>query len=302
MSAQGRAPKPAGRARGREQRVSRAVQLFCLPYAGASASVYCRWQSRLPSWVEVCPVELPGHGRNIAEAPLGTVAAMVERVLPSVQRSVRGPFALFGHSMGAVLAFELARSLESAARAQHADPAGGSRPSRQPSVVFASGTDAPSRRDPERYRQLESDASIIAELQRLAGTPAAVLADAELMELALPALRADFAACSAYRASAEQRVVCPIDVLGGTRDTTTREGLEAWRDHTSSEFSLRMFSGGHFFIHDQVEAVLEHLVERLDARDVHPKQAGAGHAGERPSPGRARAALGDPSPGEGVHG
>jgi len=263
------------------------VQLFCLPYAGASASLYCKWQPRLPSWIEICPVELPGHGRNITEAPLTTVAEMVERLLPDVQRSVRGPYALFGHSMGAVLAFELALSLERAAGGDR----GARRASLEPRVVFASGTDAPSRRDPRRYLALDSDESILAELQRLAGTPEAVLADAELMELVLPILRADFAACARYSAERERRVRCPIEVFGGALDTTTPEGLEGWREHTSADFALRMFSGGHFFIHEDVDQLLEHIVHRLEglsAADASSSVVGAPLDSERSGLKRAR--------------
>jgi surfactin synthase thioesterase subunit len=266
---------------------SASVQLFCLPYAGASASLYWKWQPRLPSWIEICPVELPGHGRNITEAPLTTVAAMVERLLPDVQRSIRGPFALFGHSMGAVLAFELARSLERAA----CGDLGVTRASLEPRVVFASGTDAPSQRDPRRYLALHSDEAILAELRRLAGTPAAVLADAELMELMLPILRADFAACAEYGAERECRVRCPIEVFGGALDTTTPEGLEGWREHTTADFALRMFSGGHFFIHDDVDQLLEHIVHRLEglrAGDAPSRVVGAAlDGGHR----RARASV-----------
>jgi surfactin synthase thioesterase subunit len=304
MSRHGRAQKTAARGRaGSPTASSAAVQLFCLPYAGASASVYCKWQSRLPSWIEVCPVELPGHGRDIAAAPLASVAAMVERVLPGVQRAVRGPFALFGHSMGALLAFELAYRLEADAR--DGDTTGAVGPSRAPLCVFASGTDAPSLRSAQRYRQLESDAEIFAELQRLSGTPAAVLADAELMELALPILRADFAACAAYGADRRHAVHCPIEVFGGALDTTTPEGLGGWRDHTRADFSLRMFPGGHFFIHEEVEHLLLHIAERLEGLstvDARARVMGAPLGGDRSGVGRQGSSLDGSGAGGTAHG
>jgi surfactin synthase thioesterase subunit len=196
--------------------------------------------------------------------------------------------------MGAVLAFELAFSLESAVRGA---PRAGARPHGpplEPLIVFASGTDAPSRRDPNRYRELDTDEAIVAELERLAGTPAAVLADAELMELALPILRADFAACAAYGAGRERRIRCPIQVFGGALDTTTPDGLGGWRDHTSGECSLRMFSGGHFFIHEELDQLLEHIVFTVDALRAagdRARQADAPLAGDGAGLGRARASL-----------
>jgi surfactin synthase thioesterase subunit len=282
------------------------IQLFCLPYAGASASVYGRWQARLPGWIDVCPIELPGRGRNIAEPPATTVAEMVEGALAVLRRSVRGPFALFGHSLGAVLAFELACRLEASSPTACSVGEGASNTPLEPLVVFASGTDAPSRRDPRRYANLASDAAILAELERLAGTPDAVLADAELMELVLPILRADFAACAAYRADRERRVRCPIEVFGGVEDTTTAAGLEGWRDHTRGEFTQYMFAGGHFFIHDQVEQVLEHVVRRVDALRVADGSASTASAEvsprERSGLSRARSARGSERVGGSSHG
>jgi surfactin synthase thioesterase subunit len=251
------------------------VQLFCLPYAGGSASAYGKWQSHLPSWIEVCPVELPGHGRNIAEPLAWTIPEMVERLTESVQRDVRGPFALFGHSMGAVLAFELACYYENAGRCA-------------PIAAFVSGSDAPSQRDARRYEHLQSDDAILAELQRLAGTPAAVLADAELMELTLPILRADFAACAAYQFDGVRRLRCPIDVFAGTNDTTTPERLAAWRDHAVAECCVHMFPGEHFFIHREAAEVLRCIARRLERLCAQP-----------PTTSRARASI-DERRGEGT--
>jgi surfactin synthase thioesterase subunit len=178
------------------------------------------------------------------------IGAMVRGLLPEVRSVARAPFAIFGHSMGAVVGFELALAL-----AESGGP--------EPLIVFASGADAPSRRDCARYAALESDSDLLLELERLEGTPELVLRNAELMEIALPILRADFAACAAYSAPPGRALGCPIHVLGGTRDATSAETLAAWRDHTRRDFTLQMLPGGHFFLHERESDVLASIEARL---------------------------------------
>jgi surfactin synthase thioesterase subunit len=223
------------------------VRLFCFPYAGSAAAVYMRWRRRLPSWLALHPIDLPGHGRRIDEPLETTVEGMVDACLSEVGAHRGRPFAFFGHSLGGVVAFETAMRCAELGWAA-------------PLVLFASGTEAPSRRNNERYAKLADDAEIRAELVRLRGTPAEVLANEELMDLTLPMLRADFAACAAYRSSPSRQVECPLHVLGGTDDSTEADALIAWRDHTTREFTLDMLPGGHFFLHEQ-EAILLRLVE-----------------------------------------
>lgn len=229
------------------------VRLFCFPYAGSAAAGFLRWRRHLPSWVTLHPVDLPGHGRRIDEPLETTVEGMVSACLPEIGGHRGRPFAFFGHSLGAVVAFELALRL-----LELGWPA--------PAILFASGAEAPSRRNHERYAQLAGDGAIRAELVRLRGTPPEVLANAELMELTLPILRADFAACAAYRSSATRRVTCPIQVLGGSADSTEPEALQAWRVHTERELTLDMFPGGHFFLHEQEASLLQLVEARLGAQ------------------------------------
>lgn len=241
---------------------SSSIRLFCLPYAGASAAVYLRWRRRLPAWVVLHPLELPGHGRRIEERLETEVERMVDGVLGEVKASLERPFAIFGHSLGAVLAFELALRLSELGLPT-------------PRVVLASGSDAPSCRDLSRYAALESSEDLVAELERLRGTPPEVLANRELMALTLPILRADFAACARYRSGTERRLSCPLHVLAGADDATTSETLGAWREHTTGEFSLHVLPGGHFFLHEHeaqalawLEARLERALLRRPRRDI----------------------------------
>jgi surfactin synthase thioesterase subunit len=129
--------------------------------------------------------------------------------------------------------------------------------------VFASGTHAPSRRDPERYANLETDAALRAELEKLSGTPRSVLDNDELMQMTLPILRADFRAAADYRCTPESALAAPLHVFGGADDTTTPATLMAWREHTRAEFFLDVLPGGHFFIHQHEAALLELLEQRL---------------------------------------
>lgn len=232
------------------QVVSVRIPLYCLPYAGSSASVYVRWKRRLPSWIEVIPVELPGRGRRMVEPLEVTLPALLDRIARDVQPAPGQPFAVFGHSLGAIIAFELAARLEAQGL--------------RPSLVFASGTGSPAARDRERFAALKTDAELRAELLRLDGTPEHVLADPELMELTLPVLRADFQLAASYAATAGRTLGAPLVALGGASDpTTSSEAIAAWRDQTRGDFAMHMLPGGHFFIHAEEGALFALLEQHL---------------------------------------
>ncbi|MGE7993460.1 thioesterase II family protein [Pseudomonas sp. NPDC089554] len=230
------------------------VNLLCLPYSGASAMVYSRWRRKLPGWLQVRPVELPGRGARLGEA-LQTDMQALARQLASEQRlAASGPYALLGHSLGALLAFELAHELQALGC-----PA--------PLALFACGTAAPTRRedyDGKNWREPKSDAQLIDELRELQGTPEEVLANAELMSLTLPVLRADFLLCGHYAYRQRPPLRCPLHVLGGEDDRANPSQLQAWGQETVGEFSLRMFPGGHFFIHEHEDRVLGELAAALE--------------------------------------
>lgn len=231
----------------------KAIKLFCFPYAGASAAVYARWKRRLPAWLELVPVELPGRGRRMDEPLHTTFEGLLAAVALQVRPQPGQPYALFGHSLGALVAFEVAVQLM-----QQQAP--------QPLVVFASGAHAPSRRDTERFARLRTDRELRAELVRLQGTPTSVLDDAELMELTLPILRADFAVAGSYVCPPGRHILAPLHVLAGTEDSTTPETLHAWRQHTKAEFELSMLAGGHFFIQSREAELLQLLERQLQLR------------------------------------
>jgi len=242
--------------------VSVRIPLYCLPYAGSSASVYARWKRRLSSWIEVIPVELPGRGRRMAEPLAVTLPALLERIENDVRPEPGQPFAVFGHSLGAIIAFELAVRLEAQGR--------------RPSLVFASGTGSPGARDRERFAALKTDAELRAELLRLDGTPEHVLADPELMELTLPVLRADFQIAASYAATPGRTLGAPLVAIGGSSDpTTSADAIAAWRDQTRGDFALHMLPGGHFFIHAEESALFALLEQHLRSIALGPAATAA---------------------------
>ena len=222
------------------------MRLLCLPYSGGSAMVYARWRRLLPSWIDVRPVEWPGRGARLDE-PLATdPRALAAQLAGELSAQIDGPYALFGHSLGAVIAFELAHDLLDRGAAAHA-------------ILFASGAEAPAVRNGSRWREPMSDEALMQKLRNLQGTPDEALSNAELMRSALPVLRADFLMCGAYVYRPRRPLPCPVHVFGGADDETGREALEAWRQETSASFALDILPGHHFFIHTQQAELIERI-------------------------------------------
>ncbi|MDF3932680.1 thioesterase II family protein [Pseudomonas citronellolis] len=228
-----------------------ALRLFCLPYSGASAMVYARWRRQLPAWLDVCPLELPGRGRRFGEALQTDMHALAEQLAEELEERLDAPYALFGHSLGGLLAFELAHALR-----RRGLPA--------PAALFASAAPAPSRREHHQELALEQDdAQLVARLRQLGGTPEAVFGDAEMLRLTLPVLRADFLLCGRYRYYRRALLACPIHVFGGKADRLSVEALSAWQDETAQSFSLEMLDGGHFFINSRETELLRLILGQL---------------------------------------
>jgi surfactin synthase thioesterase subunit len=228
------------------------LRLFCFPYAGGGASIFRTWPVGLPEGVQVCAVQLPGREERLSEEPFdrwrGLVKVLVDVLSPRLGEL---PFIFFGHSMGALISFELARELRR-------------RGSPQPARLYASGWRAPHLPDPDPPVHRLPDVEFLEELRRLEGTPETVLEDAEMMDLLLPTIRADFAIVETYLYAPEPPLDYPIVAIGGTEDKeVSREELEAWREHTAQDFSLWRFSGGHFFIHQARSQLLARLREDL---------------------------------------
>ncbi|WPP02037.1 alpha/beta fold hydrolase [Pseudomonas sp. HR96] len=226
------------------------VQLFCLPYSGASASVYARWQRELPMALQVCPVELPGRGSRYAEPLASDLMALARQLARELLPRTGRPYALFGHSLGALLAVEIARALR-----ELGAPA--------PCLLVASGTEAPSARDDADWAEPLGDSQLLERLRELGGTAPEVLASDELLALILPVLRADFLLCGGYRPAPRAPLNCPIQVFAGRQDSAPMPALLAWQRETHGAFALHWFDGGHFFIASQQTQVLAALAEQV---------------------------------------
>lgn len=213
------------------------VRLFCLPYAGGGAWSFRSWANELPTAIEVCAIELPGRGARMPEQPLTTLEDVLRSLLAALVPYLDKPFALFGHSMGGLLSFELARWLRRDYQLI-------------PTHLLISGRRAP--QIPNRDRPIHNlpEPQLLEKLRELNGTPDSILQNQELMQLVLPSLRADFAVIENYIYDPEPPLDCPIAVFGGLQDfTATPEALEAWRAQTSQTFTRHMFPGDHFFLH-----------------------------------------------------
>lgn len=227
------------------------LRLFCLPYSGASAMCFSRWRRQLPAWIELRPLELPGRGRRFGEALHTDPLALAAQLAEEIAGELTPPYVLFGHSLGGLLAFELAHALR-----QLGAPA--------PALLIASAAAAPSRREYHAgFAQAKDDAQLIAHLRELGGTPEAVFADAEMLRLTLPVLRADFLLCGQYRHRPRAALPCPVQVYAGQQDRLDLDALLAWQEESAEGFSLELLEGGHFFIHSREEELLQRLVGRL---------------------------------------
>lgn len=230
-----------------------ALRLFCLPYAGGGAPIFHSWAAALPAGIELCPVQYPGRGSRLAEPPHRTIASLAQALLPALRPLLDRPFALFGHSMGALLGFELARMLHHEGRS--------------PAQLFVSAHRAPQLPDTEEPLHALPEPELIEQLRKLNGTPPEILAHAELLELMLPVLRADFAACETYAYAPGPPLACPLTAFGGLRDPhVPREALAAWQTQTSGPFALRMFPGDHFFLSSDQQQLLAAIARDLSQR------------------------------------
>ena len=212
------------------------IRLFCFPYAGGSADVYRNWQSWFPEQVDVCLAHLPGHGRSTGQKAFTRLAPMVQALADRIGHQIEVPYVLYGHSMGALISFELAREL------LRRNGAG-------PNHLIVSGRRAPQcAKDEQKTFDLPYE-DFVAELKRLNGTPREVLENPELMELFTAVIRADFEVVEEYEYSPGERLPCPITVYGGLDDKdVSAESCHAWREQTSAGCKVRMFRGDHFFI------------------------------------------------------
>lgn len=227
------------------------MRLFCFPYAGGNATLFRSWQRLFPESIEICPLQYPGRGNRMRERPFTSVGPLAQDITQALLPLLDLPFAFFGHSMGAILAFEVTREL----RKRHKP---------LPFHLFLSAARAPQFRSRDLHAYDLPEPEFIEEVRRLNGTPNEVLENAELMALMLPMLRADFEASQTYAYVEEGGPLsCPLSVYGGTDDSFSIAELEGWREQTTGAFSMHMFRGDHFYLHASETLLTGRLLREL---------------------------------------
>jgi medium-chain acyl-[acyl-carrier-protein] hydrolase len=219
-----------------------ALRLFCLPHTGGGAAVYRLWASLLAPQIEVVAIRLPGRECRYAQEPHSRIETLIPALLNDLEPELQRPYAWFGHSMGALVAFEACRE-------------GRRRGLPGPSHLFVSGRRAPHLPARDRPVHAAPREELVAHLRTLGGTPPQVLEDRASLSFLLPMLRADFAVSETYVHRPDRPLDCPVSVFGAAADPVTSAAeLVAWRVHTSRQWSVRMFPGDHFFLHGPARA------------------------------------------------
>jgi medium-chain acyl-[acyl-carrier-protein] hydrolase len=233
-------------------------RLFCFPNAGGDAAVYRPWSNELGRDVQVCAVQMPGHGKRLGETPFRRMTELVAAVLDGIRAELDRPFAFFGHGSGALLAFELTRSLRRAG-------------STQPVRLFLSGHRAPHlpSRLPEIHQLNEEEFRDA--LQVREDVPAEVLEHPELTALLSPVLRGDYELWETYHYRAEEPLEIPLEIMGGLSDPTVESSeLEAWSTHSLSPSRVERFPGGRLYLHQNLRQVTATISRELHAALTRP--------------------------------
>ena len=232
------------------------IRLFCFPFAGAGTAVFYPWSKALPEWIEMRPVLLPGRESRLREEPITQISFLIEEMVAAIEPLCNLPCAFFGHSLGAVIAFELSCRLSKNSE-------------KKPVHLFLSSRRAPHL--PSRNPNLHElpDAIFIEQVQkRYNGVPQQILSDPELLKLFLPAMRADFTILETTLHVEEPPGNIPITMFGGVDDPTVTFGeLNAWKKYTTSTFTVLMLPGDHFYLLNQRSNILT-IIEKELAQDM----------------------------------
>jgi medium-chain acyl-[acyl-carrier-protein] hydrolase len=227
-------------------------RLFCLPHSGSGAFQFVSWKNFLPEVLDICPIQLPGRENRLREPPFTRLQIIVENLASELNLYLDRPYILYGYSLGALIAFELARELRR-------------RKSRTPVALYALARRAPHLPQHDVPIHHLPDNLFLAEIaRRYGGLPAIIQQDVELIKLVMPVLRADITALETYVYEEQDPLDCPIYTFGGNLDSTAKEkDLEGWRSHTKSGFELKMFDGDHFFIRNNRESIFHSILAQI---------------------------------------
>ena len=232
------------------------VRIIVFPHAGGSSSYYFNASRAISEFAETHVVQYPGRQERRSDPLVPSISGMAEAVAREIEGMPEKPLVLFGHSMGASVAFDVARKLEGKGYALAA--------------LFVSSRIAPSSNGLASYPK--NDMEIIQEITRHGGTDRAILEDGDFLQMTLPVLRSDYKAIREYMPDPESAVCCPIYAMAGDNDLgIPGTAMLKWRKHTRAGFTLKCFSGGHFFVHEAVDDMAAYMKSVLFASGVHPR-------------------------------
>ena len=228
-------------------------RLYCLPYAGGGAAVFRTWPRSLPADVEVCTIHLPGREMRFAEPRFTSIAKLVQTLAPIILPHLQKPFAMFGYSMGGLIAFELLREL----RRLHAPV---------PVRLFVAAHQAPQIVEAHLPIHGLPEPEFVEELQqRYGGFPGDALNNQEIRDIFIPLLRADVEMIETYQYRSEPPLDCPISVFGGQSDSIAETDLRAWQQQSTQPVFVQVFKGSHFFMHTAQADLLAVISRQLSA-------------------------------------
>lgn len=236
-------------------RTSAQIRLFCFHYGGGSASIFSKWQQDMPNYIEICPVQLPGRENRLEEPLYKNLVPIIEDLENDVFINQGKSFAFFGHSIGALICFELARSFR-----KHK--------LNMPFHIFVSGLAAPQFLKFSKPLFNLPEREFINELKNLFNPPNEIFEEQDLKELFLPIIKADFSIRDTYVYKSEPPLDCPITVFGGLQDSSTKKDwLEGWSELTTGKFSIYMFPGEHFFLNTSRLELLNKILEKISKQN-----------------------------------
>jgi surfactin synthase thioesterase subunit len=233
------------------------ITVFFLPFAGGSRYSYNQFKQTAPSWMKVEPLDLPGRGGRFKEEMVSTIEDAVDDLYEQIKNKIDQPYAIYGHSMGATLAYLLARKIDEFRRPL-------------PSYVFLTGTCGPTADRERKMRSTLPKDEFIQEVKNMGGSPDEILKDDQLMEFFEPILRGDFRILENYSHKAEEPLNIPFTVIIGSDEEVTDEEAKTWGREFAQPIDFHVMPGNHFFIFDQHEEVLRLMARRLTALQLMP--------------------------------
>lgn len=229
------------------------LRLFCFSHAGGAASSFRSWQSFFPSYVEICPIQLPGRENRFKEPFITNMDDLIDKMWPYISVVLDYPFAFFGHSLGGLIAFELAKKIQQENRGTLLN-------------LFISAASAPNYGESTHaFHQLPDD-QFIQHLRKYGGMPEQILQDADALNVFLPRLRADFTLFETYRNRVPFPINAPIRVFGGNEDyLIALNSLQAWEKYTKTSFTIQLFPGNHFYLQKRSQVLCQTISAYLNA-------------------------------------